>query len=347
MFTVTHDSWMYPDHRSGPKLKRLWAADTSGATHQVPNDPSHRFHRSGRSGQRQVRILAIGPELIGASEKLPNHHAGTHGATGLIDKFFEAPQNPPKLATIGKLQCLAGKLVTGFTHVSASDGPLCSSPIALQLADEMKMAQLQDPAPACGERGDAPDLVGNQRSYALLHGDRNGADALRPVPDLFSTGKKQRIEENRTVLMTGFERHQIQHPRTTLEAKVEPVDQNSQWPWQLHSPGAGYKTKHEPMKTVAQGPLRKTMVITCKVFQRPAIYQNGLQQAGRRSPRMTATPFLPNSPGTLAAAASTTARTEPIDFGPTTPRFRVQRFHARELTALWDLKYGKSQANLV
>ena len=264
---------MHPDHRSGPKLKRLWAADTSGATHQISNDPSHRFHRSGRSGQLQVRVLAIGPKLMGASKKLPNHHAGTASAARLADQCFQTQKDPLQLGAIGKLQRLAGKLVAKFTHGSAYHFSLSRSPIALQLADEMKMAQLRDPASARGQGGGAPNLVGDQGLNAFACSDRNSADALQPVIDLFPTGKKQRIEENRTALMTRLQGHQIQHPRTTFEAKVKAVDQKNQWPWQLDYPGAADRPAQELTKTVTEGLWGKTSITPRKVFQRPALQE--------------------------------------------------------------------------
>src|SRR5713226_6026904 len=119
MFAVTHDLWMHSDHRSSPKLKRLWGTDTSGAAHQIPNNSSHRFHRSGCSRQLQVRILAIGSELMGASEKLSNHHAGTASAARLTDQLFQTLKNAFELGAVGKLQRLAGKLIANFTHGSA------------------------------------------------------------------------------------------------------------------------------------------------------------------------------------------------------------------------------------
>ncbi len=89
-------------------------------------------------------MFAIGPKLIGTSEKLPHHHAGAGSTARLTDHFFQTLKDPFELGTIGKLQCLTGKLVAKFTHVSACDFSLSPSPVALQLADEVKMTKLQD-----------------------------------------------------------------------------------------------------------------------------------------------------------------------------------------------------------
>ena len=333
MFTITRDVWMHPDHRSGPKLKRLWAADTSGATHQISNDPSHRFYRSGRSGQLQVRVLAIGPKLMGASKKLPNHHAGTASAARLADQCFQTQKDPLQLGAIGKLQRPAGKLVAKFTHGSAYHFSLSRSPIALQLADEMKMAQLRDPASARGQGGGAPNLVGNQGSNALLRSDRNGADGLRPPADFFPTRKKQRVEEKSVVLMTGLQGHQIQHPRTLMETKVKSIDQKDQWAhWHTQGARSGRELVHSPTKTVTQG-LRSKPSTGSKTFQSSSLQQHRVQKSGRSAPTLAASFFSADAPRAPALAALTTPRAEAMNFGSTTRRFHVRRIHARELSA--------------
>src|SRR3990172_5765264 len=189
MLTITRDLGTLSDQSSRPHLQCVRTADASGLAHQITNNSSHRFHRPSGSGQLQMRVFAIGPELIGTSEKLPHHHAGAGSTARLTDHFFQTLKDPLELGTVGKLQCLTGKLVANFTHVSACDFSLSPSPVALQLADEMKMTQLQDPTFLRGQRGDTPSLVGYQCSYAFVHSDRQGADGFRPATDLLPTRK--------------------------------------------------------------------------------------------------------------------------------------------------------------
>lgn len=331
MFAIAHDLWMYPDHRSDPKLERLWAADTSGATHQIPNDSSHGLHRAGGSGQLQMGMLTIGSELIGPSQKFSNHHADTTRTARLTQQRFHTLKDSLELGTIGKLQRLAGKLVESLTHVFACDFSLSPSPAALQLADKVKMTQLQDPVFVHGQRGNAPNLVGDQGANAFVRSYGNCADGLRPTTDFLPTRKKQRIQEQSAVLVTGLQAHQVQHPRTSVEAKVKAIDQKHQWPWQIENSAVGDQPQHSLMETVAQCPLRKTTVIPCKIFQSPAFQENRSQQSGRRSPRMPTSFFLPHPPGALAVAALATSRAETVHSCLTTTRLRVQCLHAREL----------------
>ena len=333
MLTVTHDLWPQPDQSSRPHLECLRAADASSLAHQVTNNSPHSFHRAGGSGQVQMRILAIGSELVSPPQKLPHHHADTGRTARLTGHFFQTLKDPLELGTIGKLQCLTGELVAKFTHVSACDFSLSPSPVALQLADKVKMTQLQDPAFVHGQGGDTPDLVGHQGLNALVRSDRNGADGLRPTTDLLPTRKQQRVQEKSVVLVTGFQPHQIQHPRTSVETKVKPVDQKDQWPcWHTQGARSGHELMHGPTKTVTQG-LRSKPSTWSKALQRPSLQQHCVQKSRRSSPTLAASFFSADAPRALAMAALTTPRAKAINFDSTTRRFRVRRIHARELSA--------------
>ena len=333
MFTITHHLRAQSDQSCSPELECLRAADAAGLAHQIPNDSSHRFHGAGGGGQLQIGMFAIGSELVGPPEKLPHYHTGAGSTARLTDQPFQTQKDPLQLGAIGKLQRLAGKLVAKFTHGSAYHFSLSRSPIALQLADEMKMAQLRDPASARGQGGGAPNLVGNQGSNALLRSDRNGADGLRPPADLFPTRKKQRVEEKSVVLMTGLQGHQIQHPRTLMETKVKSVDQKDQWAhWHTQGARSGRELVHSPTKTVTQG-LRSKPSTGSKTFQSSSLQQHRVQKSGRSAPTLAASFFSADAPRAPALAALTTPRAEAMNFGSTTRRFHVRRIHARELSA--------------
>jgi hypothetical protein len=333
MFTITHDL-RTPSYQSGhPDLERLRAADAPGLAHQVANDSPHRFHRAGCCRQVQLGEFTICPEVLCSSEKLPHNHASTNSTTRSTDEFFEAAKDPLQLATIRKFQRLAGELVAEFTHISASDGSLSGSAIALQLADEMKVTELQDPPVVRSQRRNASDLVGDDGLNARARSWRNGTDRFQPTSEILPTRKKQRVQEKRVVLMTRFERHQIKHPRSAVETKVKTIDQKHQWAyWHTQLSMLRDESRQGLTKTITQslmsqaGPLSKT-------FQRPSFQQYRVQKAGRRPPTLASLFFSPNTPRTLALAALTTPRAKTINFGSTTRRFRVRRIHARELSA--------------
>ena len=331
VFAITHNFRTSADQSRGPQVECLWGANASSLTHQVSNNSPHRFHRPGRGRQVQIGKFTIGPELICAPEKLSHHPAGTDSAAGLTNEVFEAPKDPLKLVTVGKLQCLTGELIAGFTHGSVSEGSLSGSPIALQLADEMEMTQLQGPTFVCRQRGNTSDLIGDYGRNALLYAQRNGADRFQPAIEILPTREKQGIEEKSVISMTRFECHEIKHPRAASETKVKAVDQEHQWACR-YVQGAilRHHSTQGSTKTMTQG-LRGQSGAWSEPFQSFSFQQHGIQKTGGGPPTLATSFFLPDAPRPLAMAALTTSRAEAVSPGPATGRFRVQRIHAREL----------------
>jgi hypothetical protein len=70
-----------------------------------------------------------------------------------------------------------------------------------------------------------------------------------------------------------------------------------------------------------------------KTFQRSSLQKHRVQKLGRSSPALATSFFSADAPRAFAMTALPTARAEVIYFGSATRRFRVQRFHARELSA--------------
>jgi hypothetical protein len=68
-----------------------------------------------------------------------------------------------------------------------------------------------------------------------------------------------------------------------------------------------------------------------KTFQCASVEQDCLHNSRTRSLRLATSPFLLDSPRSLALTALTTSRTEVIDFRSATQGIRVPRMHAREL----------------
>ena len=331
MFTITRNFRAPSDQGRRPDVERLRTTDASGLTHQVAKNSPHRLDRAGGSRQVQLRKFTIGPELICAPEKLPHHHAGTDSTAGLTDEFFQTPKDPLKLATVGKLQCSTGELIAGFTHVSAFDGSLSGSPIALQLADEMEMTQLQGPTSICSQRCNAPDLIGDYGPNALLYSQGNGVDGFQPAIEILTTREKQGVEEKSVISMTRFERHEVKYPRSSVETKVKAVDQQHQWACG-HTQGTilRHNAAQGVTKTMTQG-LRSQLGAWRETFQSSSFQQHRIYKTGRGSPTLAASLFSADSPRPLAMAALTTPRAEAVNPGSATKRFRVQRIHAREL----------------
>ena len=333
MFPVTHDSWTHPDQSSRPKLQRVRAADASSLAHQIADNSSHGLYRSCGAWQPQLRVSAISSEMFGPPQKLPDRHAHHARSHRLLNEFLQALEYPLQAWTIGQFQGLTGELVESLSHWSAYEFALASAPAALQLADEMKMAQLHDPGLPRRQPYHPPNVVGYRGAYASVYSCGNRRECLRPAAEILPLWQEHRIEKQCSILMARLHGHQIQDPMTAPKAKVQSVhyeDQRARR--QAQSTRSRDELAQGLTKTVPQRLTSKTGARR-KAFQSPSFDQDGSQKTGRNSPALAASLFAADPPCTLAMAALTTSRTEAMDFGLATGRFRVRRIHARELSA--------------
>jgi hypothetical protein len=285
--------------------------------------------------------------MVDPPEKLPNDHTYDAQSCCLPNKapqFFEHGLQP---GAIGQLQSLADMLVKRFAQGSAYQVAIASASAVLQSADEMEMAKLYDPTVARAEPDNSGNLVGDRGPDASVNVGGDRRDCLRPALHVLSARQQNRIEENGSILMARLDRHHIQDPVLSSKAKVKSVqDQNQGSSWQAQTPRSRYELSQRSAKTPTQT-LRGKAVAWGESFQCASVQQHCLQNSRTRSPRLAASPFLANSPRPLALTALTTSRTEVIDFGFATGRFRVPRMHARELHTDYGAKYRKTRNNSV
>ena len=346
MFTVTRDSRTHSCQSSCPKLKCLRAAHASSLPHQITNSSVHSFYAARSSRQIQVWIFPIGSEMVDPPVKLPNDHAHDAQSCCLPNKvpqFFEHGLQP---GAIGQLQSLPDMLVKRFAQRSACQVAIASASAVLQSTDEMKMAELHDPAVARAEPDNSGNLVGDRSPDASVNGGGDCFEYLSPALHVLSARQENRIEEDGSILMARLDRHQIQDPVLSSKAKVKSVqDQNQRPCWQAQNARSQHKPPQGLTPTVSYRLLRKASARR-QTLQGSSLHENGFQQTGRISPTLAASFLCADAPRPLATAALTTSRTKAIDFRSATRRFRVQRIHARELATVWRSKYGKSRSNL-
>jgi hypothetical protein len=165
--------------------------------------------------------------MIDSSEKLSNNHAQDTQSCCLMNATLELSEHGSEPRTVGKLERLAGQLIEGLAQRSAMQSVIASASAVLQSTDEMKMAELNDPTLACAEFDNSGNLVGDRGPDASVDGGRNGCESVRPTLHVLSAFAQHRIEEDRSILMAGFDRHHIQNPVFAPKAKVQSVqDQN-------------------------------------------------------------------------------------------------------------------------
>ena len=285
--------------------------------------------------------------MVDPPEKLPNDHAHDAQSCCLTNKapqFFEHGLQP---RTIGQLQGLPDMLVKRFAQRSACQVAIASASAVLQSTDEMKMTELHDPAVARAEPDNSGNLVGDRGPNASVYVGGNRRECLRPALHVLSARPENRIEEDGSILMARLDRHHIQNPVFSSKAKVKSVqDQNQRSSWQAQTPRSRYQLAQRPAKTPTQCLMGKT-IAWGESFQCASLHQDCLQSSRTRSPRLAASPFLADSPRTLAVTALTTSRTEVTDFGSATRGVRVPRMHARELDTDQESKYRITRANSV
>jgi len=343
MFAVTHDSWAHSDQSCCPELQRLWATDASSLAHQITNTSSHSFYAACSRWQIKLRILPIRSELIGPSEKLPDHHAHNTRSHWFLHEPLQPLEHRLKAWTVRQLQRLTSKPVEGLSHGSAYQLAFASSSATLQLADEMKMTQLHDPALSPSQPDDSPNVVGDRGTDAPAYPGGDRSECLRPTVHILSPRQQHRIEENSSILTVRLYGHQIQNPIMAAKPKIQSVEDQDQRPGHVQTSGPAHILTYCLMEAVAQSSVRKTRVTSCKTFQSPPVQKNSLQKSGRRTPTMTTPLFSANSPCAFAESALTTSRTETVYCCPTTRRFRVQGFHARELCVYSQPKWARYQ----
>jgi hypothetical protein len=263
--------------------------------------------------------------MVDPPEKLSNDHAHDAQAFCLPNKMPEFFEHGLQPGAIGQLESLADMLVKRFAQGSAMQSAIASAAALLQSADEMKMAELNDPALARAESDNPGDLVGDRGPDASVYGGGNGCEYLRPALQVLPSRQEHRIEKDGSILSARLD------PIFSSKAEIKPIQKQNQGAcWQAQNPSSQHKPPHGLTPTVSHGLLRKASARR-QTLQRSSLHQNSFQQTGRISPTLATSFLCADAPRPLAMAALTTSGTKAMDFCSATGRFRVQRIHAREL----------------
>jgi hypothetical protein len=261
--------------------------------------------------------------MIEPPEKLPNDHTHNAQSCCLANKMPEFVEHGLQPGAIGQLESLADMLVKRFAQGSVLQSAIASASAVLQSADEMKMAELHDPALACAEPDNSRNLVGDRGPDASVNGGGDRCENLRPALHVLSARQQNRIQEDGSILMAWLDRHHIQDPIFFPKAKVKSVqDQHQRSSGQAQTPRSRYELSQHSTKTAAQALMGKA-VAWRERFQCTAVQQDCLHSSRTRSPRLAAASFLADSPRPFALTALTTSRTEVMNFGFATARIRM------------------------
>lgn len=276
-------------------------------------------------------MFLVSSEMVQPSKKLANDHADDAQSFGPANQTPELFEHRVQARPSADLESFACQLVELFAQGPARQVAVSPAPDVLQSADEMKMAELNNPSLGCAEPDNSRNLVGDRGSNALSYGSGDGGECLRPALHVLSPWQEHRIEEDGSILTARFDRHHIQDPVFSSKAKVKSVqDQNQRPSGQAQTPRSGSELLQSSTETPTQA-LMGQAIAWGESFQCAPVEKDGFERSRTDSPRLAPSPFLANSPRPFALTALTTSRTEVMDFGSATWRFRVPRMHAREL----------------
>ena len=285
--------------------------------------------------------------MVDPPEELSNNHAHDAQSCCLANASVELSEDGSEPRTVGEFESLAGKLVERLAQGSAMQSAISLASAVLQSADEMKMAELNDPAIACAEFYNSRNLVGDRSPDPFVYRGGNRCECVRPTPQVLSAWLEHRIEEDGSILMARLERHHIQNPIFPSKSEIKSVqEQNQRSSWQAQFPRSRYELPQRSTKPPTQ-PLRGKAIAWSESFECASVHKHCLQRSRTRSLSLAATAFLSDSPCVFALTALTTSRTEVINLGSATRGFRVPRMHARELHTDNEAKYPKTRRNSV
>ena len=216
--------------------------------------------------------------MVDPPEKLSNDHA--YDAQGFclpnkLPEFFEHGLQP---GAIGQLESLADMLVKRLAQGSAMQSAIASAAALLQSADEMKMAELHDPAMVCAEPDNSGNLVGDRSPDPFVYRGGNGCECVRPTPHVLSAWLEHRIEKDGAILMARLERHHIQNPIFPSKSEIKSVqEQNQRSSWQAQFPRSRYELPQRSTKPPTQ-PLRGKAIAWSESFQCASVHKHCLHR---------------------------------------------------------------------
>src|SRR5512145_3269104 len=125
-------------------------------------------------------MFLVGSEMVDPSEKLANDHAYDAQSFCSPNQTSELFEHGVQTGTGADLESFACKLIELFAQGSTRQVAVSPAPDVLQSADEMKMAELNDPTLGCAEPDYSRNLVGDRGWDAPAYVSGNGCECLRP-----------------------------------------------------------------------------------------------------------------------------------------------------------------------
>jgi hypothetical protein len=229
--------------------------------------------------------------MVHPSKKLTNDHAYDAQSFCSANQTFELFEDGVQPGTGADLESFACKLIELFAQGSARQVAVSPAPDVLQSADEMKVAELDDPTLAGAQPNDSRNLVGDRGPDASAYVHGNGCEYLRPALHVLSAWQEHRIEEDGSVLTARLDGHHVQYPIFSLKAEIKSVqDQNQGSSGQAQTPRSRYKLAQLSSKTPTQSltgePVARGQSFQCEAIQKNCFKPPGRTRQGLRPRRL-------------------------------------------------------------
>jgi hypothetical protein len=197
----------------------------------------------------------------------------------------------------------------------------------------MEVTQLQHPSALMGDSSHARQVVDYHSANSLAGRLRNVFQRFFPTSESFGPRKQYGIQEHGVIALTGFQRHQIQHPWFALELEPQSVGQEHQRSQRYGlRAGSGYKTLECFPEAISIGGQRQGGAPSRQLAKRETVLEDPAKDCGRVAMNWATTFLRPNGPCTSALHTLSAAPSKPANSCSTTGGFRMFEVHACELT---------------
>ncbi len=154
--------------------------------------------------------------------------------------------------------------------------------LTVKLEEQMEVTQLQHPSALMGDSSHARQVVDYHSANSLAGRLRNVFQRFFPTSESFGPRKQYGIQEHGVIALTGFQRHQIQHPWFALELEPQSVGQEHQRSQRYGlRAGSGYKTLECFPEAISIGGQRQGGAPSRQLAKRETVLEDPAKDCGR------------------------------------------------------------------
>jgi hypothetical protein len=159
---VTGDARPQADEGGGPSEEGSWVGSGAAAPEHLPEQAPHGLDRVGGLRQAEGRMREIGAVGLHVAEELPDRHLDAGRPAVGLGESAQAFQGVVDAGPVGRGERAADELMDLVADGPAAERIAHAAVTHLQLEQQVKVAELQDPAVLLSEPAHAGEIVGDQ-----------------------------------------------------------------------------------------------------------------------------------------------------------------------------------------